>query len=124
MPVTCRRSGLSYTLLFLYYHLTYALLAWEISESTNAAKIECAHRRARKLLTDYNHRILTFHSIYDYFALLKAFSIITLNFHQYFKNKLSSHQHLICTTPDTEQLVILILHFLIIQELKMVICSK
>ena len=59
---------------------------------TNAAKIECAHRRARKLLTDYNHRILTFHSIYDYFALLKAFNTNTHNFHQYFKDKLSSHQ--------------------------------
>ena len=51
----------------LYYslvhsHLTYALLAWGRSGHTNAAKIECAHRRARKLLTDYNHWILTFHS--------------------------------------------------------------
>ena len=58
----------------------------------NAAKIECAHRRAWKLLTDYNQKILTFHSIYDYFALLKAFNTNTLNFHQYFKGKLSSHQ--------------------------------
>ena len=56
------------------------------------AKIECAHRKARKLLTDYNHRILTFHSIYDYFASLKAFNTNTLNYHQYFKDKLSSHQ--------------------------------
>ena len=40
----------------------------------------------------YNHRILTFHSIYDYFALLKAFNKNTLNFHQYFKDKSSSHQ--------------------------------
>ena len=48
--------------------------------------------RARKLLTDYNNRILTFHSIYDYFALLKAFNTNTLNFHQYFKDKFSSHQ--------------------------------
>ena len=48
--------------------------------------------RARKLLIDYNHRILTFHSIYDYFALLNAFNIKKINFHQYFKDKLSSHQ--------------------------------
>ena len=48
-------------------------------------------RRACKLLTDYNQKILTFHSIYDYFALLKAFTN-TLNFYQYFKDKLSSHQ--------------------------------
>ena len=34
----------------------------------------------------------TFHSIYDYFALLKAFNTNTLNFHQYLKDKLSSHQ--------------------------------
>ena len=27
--------------------------------------------------------------------------------------------HLICTTPDTEQIVFLILHYLIIQKLKM-----
>ena len=85
----------------LYYSLvysnqTYALLAWGRSGRTNAAKIECAHRRARKLLTDYNHRILTFHSIYDYSALLKASNTNTLNFHQYFKDKLSSqpsHMH-------------------------------
>ena len=32
--------------------------------------------------------------------------------------------HLICTTPDTEQIVISILHYLIIQKLKTVICTK
>ena len=45
------------------------------------AKIECIHRRACKLLTDYNQKILTFHSIYDYFSLLKAFNTNTHNFH-------------------------------------------
>ena len=70
--------------------MTYALLSWRRSGRTNAAKIECAHRRAGKLLTDYNHRILTFHLIYDYFALLKAFNTNTLHFHQYFKYKLSN----------------------------------
>ena len=49
----------------VYSHLTYALLAWGRSGSTNAAKIECAHRRACKLITDYNQKILTFHLIYD-----------------------------------------------------------
>ena len=39
----------------------------------------------------YNHMVPTFHSVYDYFALLKAFNT-TLNFHQNFKDKLSSHQ--------------------------------
>ena len=76
----------------VYSHLTYALLAWGRSGSTNAAKIECAHRRACKLLTDYNQKILSFHSIYDYFALLKVFNTNTHNFHKYFKDKLSSHQ--------------------------------
>ena len=76
----------------LYSHLTYALLAWRRSGSTNAAKIERAHRRACKLLTDHNQKILTFHSIYDYFNLLKAFNTNTLNFDQYFKDKLSAHQ--------------------------------
>ena len=33
----------------VYSHLTYALLAWGRSGSTNAAKIECAYRRARKI---------------------------------------------------------------------------
>ena len=76
----------------VYSHLTYTLLAWGRSGRTNASKIECSHRRALKLLTDYNHGILTFHSIYDYFALLKAFYTNALNFYQYFKDKLSSHQ--------------------------------
>ena len=76
----------------VYSHLTYALLAWGRLERTNAAKVECAHRRACKLLTDYNQKFLTVNSIYDYFALLKAFNTNTLNFHQYFKDKLSSHQ--------------------------------
>ena len=44
----------------------------------------------------YNHRILTFtsigSSIYDYFTVLNAFNTNTLNFHQYFKDKLCSHQ--------------------------------
>ena len=44
----------------VYSLLTYALLAWGRSGSTNAAKIECAHRRACKLLTDYNQKILNF----------------------------------------------------------------
>ena len=76
----------------VYSHLTYALLAWRRSGSANASKVECAHRRACKLLTDYNRRIVTFHSIYDYFALLIAFDTNTLNFHQYCKDKISSHQ--------------------------------
>ena len=76
----------------VYSHLTYALLPWGRSGSTNAATIECAHKRACKLLTDCNQKIPTFHSIYDYFALLKAFNTNTLNFHQYFKDKLSSLQ--------------------------------
>ena len=45
-----------------------------------------------KLLTDYNQKILTFYSIYDYFVLLKVFNTNTLNFHQSFKDKLYSHQ--------------------------------
>ena len=44
----------------VYSLLTYALLAWGRSGSTNAAKIECAHRRACKLLTDYNQNISLF----------------------------------------------------------------
>ena len=74
----------------VYSNLTYALLALGRSGCTNAAKNECAHRRASKLHTDYNHRIL--HSIYDYFALLKAFNTNALNIHQYLKDKFSSHQ--------------------------------
>ena len=72
-------------------------------------------RRACKLLTDYNQKILSFDSIYDYFALLKPFNTYTLNFHQYFKDKLYYFNisktkktnllinHLICTTPETEK---------------------
>ena len=32
----------------VYSHLTYASLAWGRSGCTNAAKIDCANRRARK----------------------------------------------------------------------------
>ena len=44
----------------VYSHLTYALLAWGRSGRINAAKIECAHRRACKLLTDYKTKHLHF----------------------------------------------------------------
>ena len=44
----------------VYSHLTYALLSWLRSGNTNAAKIECTHRRTCKLLTDYNQKILPF----------------------------------------------------------------
>ena len=57
----------------VYSPLTYELLAWERSGRTNASKIECAHRRACKLIKDYNQRILTFLLVYDYFAVLKGF---------------------------------------------------
>ena len=77
----------------MYSHLTCALLAWgRFVRRINAAKICCANRRACNILTDYNEKILTFYSIYDYFALLKAFNTNTLYFHQYFKGELSSHQ--------------------------------
>ena len=42
----------------VYSHLTYALMSWGRARHTYAAKIECAHRRARKLFADYNHSIL------------------------------------------------------------------
>ena len=44
----------------VYSHLTYGELVWGRSGFTNAAKIECAHRRACKLLTDYNQKISLF----------------------------------------------------------------
>ena len=50
--------------------MTYDLQARGRSGRTNASKIECAHRRGCKLLTDYNHRILTFHSIFKALTLL------------------------------------------------------
>ena len=108
----------------VYSHLTYALLAWGRSGRTNAAKIECAHRRARKLLKDYNHMILTFHSIYDYFAFYRLSTQIPLIIINISKTNYLLINHLICTTPDTEQIVILILHFLIIQKLRNVICTS
>ena len=124
--VTCWRNGeVGLTILWCITICTYALLAWGTSGRTNVAKIECAHRRARKLLIDYNPRFLTFHSIYGYFALFKAFNTKTFNFHQYFKAKFSSHQRShICTTPYTEKIVILKVHCMIIQKLKNVICTK
>ena len=69
------------------------MLYWHGKVGTyyNAAENECAHRIACKLLTDYNQIILTFYSIYDYFALLKTFYTNNTNFYQYFKGKLFSH---------------------------------
>ena len=55
-------------------------------------KTESFNRRAQKVLTYYNQKLLTFHEIYDNFALFKAFNINAHNFHPYFKDKLSSHQ--------------------------------
>ena len=86
---------------FEYSHQTFAFLAWERSRRTNAAKIECAHRRACKLLIDYNQNILTFHSIYDYFALLKALNTNSLSYHQYFKDK-SSYQPFILSQHQSQ----------------------
>ena len=114
----------------LYYflvhsHMTYALLAWGKSGRTSAAKIDSVHGRVYKLLADYNQKILTFHSIYVYFASLKAFKTNTLNFYQYFKDKLSSHKqsHMHKARLRT-YIVILILHYLIVQKIKYVICAK
>ena len=70
---------------------------------------------------NYNHRILTFHSIYDYFALIKQIPLLFFNIS---KTNYLLINHLICTIPDTEQIVILILHFSIIQKLKYVIYTK
>ena len=80
----------------VYSHLTYGLLAFGRSGRTNAAKIVRMSVLTREH-SNYSQtitiaRILTFHSIYDYFALLKAFNTNTLNFQQCFRDKLSSHQ--------------------------------
>ena len=97
----------------VYSHLTYALLAWGRSGLTNAAKIECAHRIARKLLTDYNQRILNFRWICDNFAL----SIFERQI--IFSSKISFAQH-----HDTEQNSDFNTKFLVIQKHKNVICAE
>ena len=108
---------LNYSL--VYSHLTCAFLAGGRSGHSNATKNECAHRRTRKLLTNYNHRILTFYSIYDYFALLKAFNTNTLNVINISETNYLLINHLICTTPDREEIVILILTFESLKNSKM-----
>ena len=92
MPVACRCNA-EVVLIFgiIPSNLCYSSMG-KIGTYTNAAKIVRAHRRAIKLLTDNNQHILSFHSIYDYFVLLKTFNTNTLNLHQYFKDKLSIHQ--------------------------------
>ena len=67
-----------------YLHTTPLLLLHDLESTFNL------YRKSTSLFN--RDRILTFHSIYDYFALLKDFNTNTLNFHQYFKDKLSSHQ--------------------------------
>ena len=75
-------------------------------------------------ITDYNQKILTIHSIYDSFTLLNAFNTNTIDFLNISKTNYLLINHLICTTPDTEQIIIWILHSLIIQKLKNVIYIK
>ena len=58
---------------YVYSSLTYVLQSLGGLGRTNAAEIESAHRRASKLLSDYNQKNLTFHSIYDYFCSIKGF---------------------------------------------------
>ena len=92
------------------------VLAWGRSGCINAAQFGCARRRARKLLPDYNQRIHTFQTIYDYFAFLRIFNTNTQNLHQHFKGKLSSHQlsHMHNTRHTTNSN--LTLNFLITQK--------
>ena len=72
------------------------------------------HANYSQVITIY--RILTFHSLYDYFGLLNAFItiIIPYVFINVSKTNYLLMNYPICTTPDTDQIVILILHFLII----------
>ena len=82
----------------IYWHgedrevLTYDLLHGEDLEVLMLLRLSVSHESMQIILTDYNEKIVTFHSIYDYFALLKAFNTNTINFHQYCKDKLTSHQ--------------------------------
>ena len=72
-------------------------------------------------------QIIIERSLFDYyFSLWKAFNTNILHFHEYFKDKINylSINHLTRTTPDTEQIVILTLHFLIIQKLKMIFAQN
>ena len=80
----------------VYSHLTYALLAWGRSGRTNAAKIECAQRRACKLLTDYNqdpHFSLNL----CLFCFMKGFQQIAFIFTNISKTNNLLSIHLICT---------------------------
>ena len=51
----------------VYSHLTYALLTWERSMHNNAAKIQCAHRRACKL--NYSQVIIKRFSLFIQFLI-------------------------------------------------------
>ena len=102
LPVACKRN--SYSVLFFGVFpsdLCFAGIG-KIGTYYNAATIECAHRRACKLLTDYKQKILTFPSIYVYFAILKAFNTNTFNFHLYFKGILSSQPSHMHNTMQTQ----------------------
>ena len=71
----------------LYIHYNNEIVMGSYSCSTHCALL---YYTIRKLKFYRNYWLI--HSIYDYFALLKAFNTNTRNFHQYFKDKLSSHQ--------------------------------
>ena len=80
---------LYYTMVYFNQRMLYSVACGK-SRRINASKIDYAHRRACKLLADDNKKILTFHSIYDYFALLMAFNTNNLSFQEYFKDNIFS----------------------------------
>ena len=78
----------------VYSHLINALLAWGRSRRTimllTLSAFSGEHAHYSQIITKRSSLFTQFIIIYIY--ILKAFNTNALNFHQYFKDKLSSHQ--------------------------------
>ena len=108
----------------VYSHLTYALLVCGRSGLTNAAKFELLtgeHANYSRIITTGSSLFTQFMITLLYYRLSTQILLIIINIS---KTNYLLINHLICTTPHTEQIVILILHYLIIQKLKNVICTR
>ena len=101
----------------VYSHLTYALLAWGRSGNTNAAKV-----LRLSVLTgehvNYSQITTKRSSLFTQFMITLLYEMLSTQIPLIFiiisKTNYLLINHLICTIPDTEQIVILILHYLII----------
>ena len=108
----------------VYSHLTYALLAWgrwDVLMLLRLSVLTGEHANYSQIITRGPSFFTQFMNTMLYYMLSTQIPLIFINIS---KANYLLINHLICTTPDTEQIVILILQYLIIQKLNNVILIK